>query len=381
MSPPDRIAVLTTGRQDFGIIRSTLLALRDHPRMIPLLWVGGMHLATRFGQTVTLIEADGFHVDRRLPFVSEGSDPIAETADALTAVAEAIAADAPDCLLLVGDRSETVAAGVAATLRRLPIVHLHGGEETQGAIDNAFRHALTKLSHLHLVSHPTHADRVLQMGEDPSRVVVVGSPGLDNLDRDDLLDHADLARALGTQLSPPVAVVTVHPTTLSSDVLAETRAVTSALDEHIGTVIVTAPNSDAGAQEIRSFMRTWTADDEDRSFVDALGDRLYWSLLRTADIVVGNSSSGIIEAPVAGVPVVNVGDRQLGRQRPDEFVWDCPSDASAVAEAVAQALSSAVRSSAPDPRRRREKAAPRILAALDAWNVPNPPVKVFRSRP
>jgi UDP-N-acetylglucosamine 2-epimerase (non-hydrolysing)/GDP/UDP-N,N'-diacetylbacillosamine 2-epimerase (hydrolysing) len=280
----------------------------------------------------------------------------------------------------MGDRSETLAAGLAATVAGVPIVHLHGGEETEGAIDNACRHALTKLSHLHLVSHPAHAARVVQMGEDPATVVVVGAPGLDNRYRDDLPGRGELEQSLGIALDPPVVLVTMHPTTLGQAPSDELTAVAQAMAEVPATYVVTAPNADAGGAAIREFWGRWVSGRKRVVLVETLGETRYWGLLRLGDAVLGNSSSGIIEAPVAGVPVVNVGDRQKGRLRLGG-VADVPAQADRVADAIRAALARGRDASRANGGYPDGPAAPRIVAALRAWEVPCPPRKAFREVP
>ena len=167
-----RIAVLTTGRQDYGVLRSTVHSMHNDPELDMRLWVGGMHLKERFGTSRDLIHSEGIPIAQELDFLGEPPNPIEDSSRAMTMVGNVLVSEFPDALLLVGDRSETLAAGMAATLATVPIIHLHGGEETEGAIDNAMRHALTKLSHLHLVSHPSYGKRVEQMGEDTENVVV-----------------------------------------------------------------------------------------------------------------------------------------------------------------------------------------------------------------
>ena len=376
----ERVAILTTGRQDYGILRSTVHALVDDPGIDLRLWVGGMHLSERYGMTVRLVEEDGAPIHQRLPFL--GADPASDAAGALMSTARALAEERPAALLLVGDRTETLAAGMAAVLAQVPIVHLHGGEETEGAVDNAFRHALTKLSALHLVSHADHAARVIQMGEDPARVVVVGAPGLDNVYRSDLPDRAALERSVGIALEAPVALVTVHPTTLADDPLAECRAVAGALDQVSCTVVITQPNADGGGDAIRDFWARWATRRPRTVVVDALGELRYWAMLRVVDVVVGNSSSGILEAPAAGVPSVNVGDRQAGRLRAPS-TRDVPAVAGQVAIALRSALTAEARADAatmggpylPGP------AAPRVVAALRAWLPSRSVRKPFRSVP
>jgi UDP-hydrolysing UDP-N-acetyl-D-glucosamine 2-epimerase len=310
-----------------------------------------------------------------LPFLREPPNPMADTAAALAEVGEALAADRPDALVLVGDRSEALAAGLAATIARVPIVHLHGGEESEGAIDNACRHALTKLSHLHLVSHRVHAERVLRMGEDPSCVVVVGAPALDHAFRDDLPGREELGKELGLALDPPVVLVTVHPATLGAPAREEVAAVAGAMAQVPATYVVTAPNADADGTEIADYWRGWCKGRSRVAVVDALGDRRYWAMLRLADAVLGNSSSGIIEAPALGVPVVNVGDRQRGRLRFGP-VADVPAAEPSITGALRRALA-AGRGAPGDGGYPPPPVAPRIVEALRRWQIPRPPRKRF----
>ncbi len=376
MSERRRVAVLTTGRQDYGILRSTLVLMENDPRFDVRLWVGGMHLKPDFGRTVELVREDGRKISRELDFVADASDPCGDVSRAVVEVHAAIAAERPEMLVLVGDRSETLAAAVAATVDGVPIVHLHGGEETEGAIDNAFRHALTKLGHLHLVSHERHARRVLQMGEDPAYVVVVGAPGLDNRFRSDLPGKSEIESELGSPLAPPVVVVTMHPTTLGAEPLAEVSAVAAALDAVPAMYVISQPNADGGGIVIRDFWINWARGRERVVVSRALGERLYWGLLRHTDVVLGNSSSGVIEAPALGIPVVSVGGRQKGRSRYGD-VTDVPPVTAAVATALRDALARAALSSRDAARDRffaDGPAAPRILEAIDRWR-PSPPVR------
>jgi UDP-hydrolysing UDP-N-acetyl-D-glucosamine 2-epimerase len=372
---PHRVAVLTTGRQDWGILRSTCAALARDAAFDLRLLVGGMHCSERFGATERAIAAEGFAVAERLAWPVDGRSAAEQAADALSLVAAALERQAPASLLLAGDRLETAAAALGATLARVPIVHLHGGEETQGAFDDALRHAITKLSHLHLVSHPLHAARVRAMGEDPRAVHVVGAPGLDNLTRSDLASRDELESFLGLPLEPPVVVVTVYPATLSADPVAAARAVAAAMDEVPATYVVTLPNADPGGDAARALLAA-AARGERRRAVPALGERLYWGLLRVADALLGNSSSALLEAPAAGLPAVNVGDRQKGRLRGGNVV-DVPADAGAVARGLRRALDSAFRDEArraPSPFGRGDSA-PRIVEILRAWRPPSPPSK------
>ena len=380
-----RLAVLSTGRQDWGILRSTCLALRDDHAFDLRLMVGGMHCSERFGRTVDSVLAEGFAPRETLAWIAaDRSAPAAEEAGtALAAVGGALDRQRPDALMLVGDRFETAAAALAATLAALPIVHLHGGEESEGAFDNNFRHAITKLSHLHLVSHPAHRERVIAMGEDPSTVHVVGAPGLDNAHRTDLPPRAELEGALGLKLQPPVVVVTLHPATLGGDPGREARAVSAAMDAVEATYVITMPNTDPGHEAIREAFAA-AARRPRRVAVDALGERRYWGLLRAADAVLGNSSSGLIEAPVLGLPAVNVGERERGRLRGANVI-DVPSEPAAITAGLRRALEPGFRAALTGTASPfgDGRSAARIRDVLAAWKPPRPPVKraLMEARP
>lgn len=375
---PRRLAVLTTGRQDYGILREILRLLAKDPRFDLRLWVGGMHLRERFGRTVALIREDGLPVHAELDFVSEPPEPAADSGRAVVMVAEALRRERPEALLLVGDRHEVLAAAIAGAVERVPLVHLHGGEESEGAIDNAVRHAISKLSHLHLVSHEQHARRVRQMGEEPRSVVVVGAPGLDNLLRADLPDRASLSAELGVLLVDPVVLVTLHPTTLGGVPGAEVEAVADAMAMVPATYVITQPNADAGSDTIRDFWVRWVRGRAHVTLWDALGEARYWALLRLASAVLGNSSSGIIEAPEAAVPAVNVGDRQKGRLR-GRGVIDVRAEPDAIAQVLRLALDPAFRRGITDLPATYPPgpASPRVVAALASWEPPQPPRKAF----
>ena len=319
MSNLIKAAVLTTGRQDYGVLRSTLKLLSTSKDFELVLLVGGMHLSDRYGLTVGLIEADRLPIARRLNWIERnGREPTTQeqSADTLRLVSAALSDFSPDFLFLVGDRFETAAAAFAAVLSRIPLVHLHGGEETVGAIDNQFRHAITKMSHLHLVSHSVHAKRVMQMGELPETVFVVGAPGLDNLARLDLLTKQELEKQLNMALKPPLIIVTLHPTTAITDETYKTiDLLLQVMNLRQATYIITLPNNDPGNELIRMRFRSWVEGRENARAVNALGERAYFGLMRIADLMVGNSSSGLVEAGAYQLPVIDIGSRQQGRLR------------------------------------------------------------------
>jgi UDP-hydrolysing UDP-N-acetyl-D-glucosamine 2-epimerase len=340
-----------------------------------------MHLSKRFGQTEFDLHADGFEADESLVWMDddEGTSALEQAGHALPAVGRALERLAPEAILMVGDRFETAAAALAATLQRVPIVHLHGGEETSGSMDNAFRHAITQLAQLHLVSHAVHRERVISMAVDPLNVHVVGAPGLDNLFRTDLPSPTELSRQLGIELSGPVVVVTLHPTTASSiPRSAEVSALCEAMDSVDATYVITLPNTDPGHEVIRETLLR-AAKKPRRVAVDALGSRSYWGLLKAADAMLGNSSSAIIEGSALGLPAVNIGDRQKGRLRGENAI-DVGVEPVAISTALRQALS-------PETRRACKTlhgpfghgdSAGLIVGILRAWRPPFSPTETQR---
>jgi UDP-hydrolysing UDP-N-acetyl-D-glucosamine 2-epimerase len=334
-----RFAVLTTGRQDWGILRSTCLELRAHDRVVVL--AGGMAVDPRYGQTASAVAGEGLEVIEVPWVLGDGVPHDREAASAMTALGDALRASDPAAVVLVGDRYETAVAALTATLLSIPIVHLHGGEETEGAVDNVLRHSISKLASLHFVSHPEYARRLRQLGEATETIFVSGAPGLDNLHRDDLPTRAELERRLGVSLTAPVVLVTVHPTTLALDPGEDAKAVCAAMANVDATYVITLPNTDTGASAVRSLMES-AGTGPRRAVTAALGERGYWGLLRLADAMLGNSSSGLIEAPAVSLPVVNVGDRQAGRLRGSNVI-DVAPDPVLVAAALRHALTPAFR--------------------------------------
>jgi len=371
-----RIAVLTTGRQDWGILRSTCKLLGSDSRFDLRVFAGGMHLSAAFGEGLVSLAEDGIEVCEKLRWIDDaGTTPTAQQAgEAIVQISAALERQRPDALLLVGDRFETLSAATAATLAKVPVIHLHGGEETEGAIDNSIRHAITKLAHLHLVSHPLHAERVLAMGEASNAIKMVGAPGLDNAHRTDLPSRSSLERDLGIALDAPVVLVTLHPTTLGAEPALELAALTEAMDSVDATYVITLPNADPGNELLRKGL-VEAAGHGRRLVASALGERRYWGLMRIADAMVGNSSSALIEAPVLRVPAVNIGVRQKGRLRSDNLL-DVQPSAPEIAGALKRALSPEFRASLASLGPYGDgQSAPRILAALAAWKIPVPPIK------
>lgn len=311
-------------------------------------FVTGMHLAPEFGQTISAILADGFGVSERIETILASDTPqgVAKAIGlGVIGFAQAFDRDPPDILLVLGDRFESWAAAIAALPFSIPIGHIHGGEVTVGAMDDSIRHSLTKLSHLHFVAAEEYARRIVQLGEDPWRVTVCGAPGLDTVVGTALLDRSELAIELGFYVPPESLLVTFHP--VSTDwggTARRTRALLDALSQSGRPVIFTAPNADAGGRQIRALLDEYTAAHPTARMLINAGSRIYFSLMACVSAMVGNSSSGIIEAPTFSLPVVDIGERQMGRLRAANVVH-CSEDVSSIAAAIRRATSPDFRTS------------------------------------
>ncbi len=339
-----RICVVTGSRADYGLLYWVLHDLRADDRIELQLIVTGMHLAPEFGLTVRQIENDGFEITRRVEMLLAGDTAAAvskSTALGLIGISDALDQLRPDAVVVLGDRFEILAVAVACLMHRVPLVHIAGGDITEGAIDESIRHAITKMAHLHLVTQVESARRVRQMGEDPAQVIVVGSPGLDHLTRRPLLGRDALERELGAPLGARNLLVTFHPVTLADDEglgdFEELLAALAALDPT--TVIwFTRPNADMGGRAIARRMDEFAASQGANVQVhSSLGQMRYLSLMALVDAVVGNSSSGLYEAPSLKVPTVNIGDRQRGRLAASS-VLHCVPERHAITQAIVQAL-------------------------------------------
>lgn len=342
--PTTGIGVFTATRAEYGLLRPVLAAMEASATIRPLLIVAGAHLSIRHGATLSEIEADGRRPAALVPSPMDGDDGLSAARDmaaTLSGCAEAYAALDLDAVLILGDRTEALAAAAAAVPLGLPILHLEGGHRTAGAVDDAIRHAITKLAALHFTAAEPYRRRLLQMGEAPGRVFTVGSTGVDNLMAFGRSTPAEASAVTGLDLPPGFLLVTFHPETLSKvspdhQIEAFLAGLASVQDR---AVLITLPNADAGAGAIREALSAFAAARPDRvRIAESLGARGYIAALTACAAVIGNSSSGMMEAPAAGVPVVNVGERQAGRLRTPGVI-DCPLDAEAVAEAIARALS------------------------------------------
>ena len=312
------IAVVTTSRADYSHLYWVLKDLEADPEVDLKLIVLAAHLSPEFGTTVSEIERDGFPIASRIEcLLSSDSDVgMAKTLGlAVLGLTDALAQMRPDLLLLIADRYEMLAPASVALTLRIPVAHIEGGEISEGAIDDAVRNALTKMAHIHFTSTDTARARVISMGEEPWRVHRAGAPSLDHIRRSTLLTRAELEKTLEIALADEVTVVAYHPVTLFKDTTAEADAVFGALEGLSGQIIFCYPNADAGSHELMARIRSFCASHSDAHLFINLASITYWSLLREASVLLGNSSSGIMEAASFALPVVNVGMRQQGRER------------------------------------------------------------------
>ncbi len=345
--PKRGICVVTGSRADYGILQPVLRRIVDDPAFELKLVVTGSHLSRAHGFTRDEVVADGFRIAEEVPLDLETDDAEAicrAMGDAVRGLAAAIGRSRPDILLLLGDRFEIFAAAQAALVLRVPVAHIGGGDVTEGAFDESLRHSITKMAHLHFVTHPAAARRVRQLGENPAHVFLTGSPAIDRILSLPLVDDRTIFRELGLVPASKTLLVTYHPETLSDsspgrdfeELLAALDMIHEGLQGDLG-VILTLPNADPGgraiADEIASFesKRPWA-----RSFA-SLGHVRYLSLMRASDVIVGNSSSGLHEAPSFGRPTVDIGGRQKGRLA-GESVIRCAAERGAIRDSIRKAF-------------------------------------------
>lgn len=345
------IGVVTAARSDYGIYLPVLQRIQEEPGLSLHLIVTGMHLSPEFGFTVRAIEEDGFEIGERIEMLLSSDTPegIAKSMGLGTVgFAQAYARVRPNILLVLGDRFEMHAAVVAALPFNIAVAHIHGGESTEGAIDDAIRHSITKMSHLHFAATETYAHRVIQMGEEPWRVVVSGAPSLDNLHRIPLLGREELEKQYRLRLRDPFLLVTYHPVTLEYEQTGiQVRELLAALEEMDATAIFTYPNADTHSHIVIEMIREFASQRQWAQVVVNLGTQGYFSIMKYAAAMIGNSSSGIIEAASFKLPVVNIGIRQQGRLRAKNVI-DVGCARGEIVAAIEKAVSSQFRSSLDD---------------------------------
>jgi UDP-hydrolysing UDP-N-acetyl-D-glucosamine 2-epimerase len=340
------LAVVTVGRSDYGIYLPILRAIEADADLRLHLIVSGAHLSPEFGMTVDAIEADGFTVADRVEMLVSSDSPEGTAASmglGLIGFSRVFQRSRPDMLVVLGDRFEMFAAALAALPFCIPVAHIHGGEVTHGAMDDALRHAMTKLSHVHFVSTAEYGRRVEQLGEDPWRVVISGAPALDHLRTLTLLSPSEIESRFGIAMTPAPLLVTFHPATLEPGQTEwQTRELLAALERAGLPIVFTQPNADAGGRRIGSLIDEFVPTHPLARRVDTFGTAGYFGVMRGAAAMVGNSSSGIIEAASFGLPVVNVGTRQAGRVRAANVI-DVGNTSDEILAGIRQAVDPAFR--------------------------------------
>ncbi len=327
-----KICVVTGTRAEYGLLSRLMRLIKESNQTELQIIATNMHLSPKYGNTYQEIEKDGFVIDKKIPILNEEKDDanatIKSMAKALSGFADAYDELKPDLVVVLGDRYEILAAATAALIECIPIAHIHGGEITEGAYDDAIRHSITKMSHLHFTSTEEYRRRVIQLGEQPERVFYVGALGVENITSIPLMAKEEVEESIGFMIDRNTILVTYHPVTLSRvDVKTLIKDFLSALQERTNLRIVfTMPNSDNGGSIISKEIEQFVARNNDRAICfKSLGIKRYLSLMKQVSAVVGNSSSGILEAPSFRIPTLNIGDRQTGRVAA-ESVYNCAPD-------------------------------------------------------
>jgi GDP/UDP-N,N'-diacetylbacillosamine 2-epimerase (hydrolysing) len=333
-----RICVVTGTRAEFGLLRWLMEEIKASEALTLQLVATGMHLSPEFGLTYREIEQAGFNIDAKVEMLVSADTASAVTKSmglGLIGYADVYARLSPDVIVLLGDRFEIFAAAAAAMIAGIPIAHLHGGETTEGAFDESIRHSITKMSHLHFVAAEDYHNRVIQLGEQPERVFLVGGLGIDAIKRTTLMTREALEASLDFRFGPRNLLITFHPVTLESQSSADQMSeLLSALDALQDThLIFTMPNADTGGRELAAMVDAFVATHPNARVYNSLGQLRYLSCMRFVDGVVGNSSSGLAEAPSMGIGTIDIGDRQRGRLRASSVIHCNPT-----CEQISQAL-------------------------------------------
>ncbi|MEC6408910.1 UDP-N-acetylglucosamine 2-epimerase [Achromobacter xylosoxidans] len=344
MTASRKICVVTGSRAEYGLMRSLLGAISTDPALTLQIVATGMHLSPEFGMTYRSIEEDGFHIDAKVEMLLSADSAVAVTKSlglGVIGFADAFERLAPDIVVALGDRFEILAAAQAAMLACIPIAHIHGGETSEGAFDEGIRHAITKMAQWHFVAAEPYRRRVVQLGEAPDRVFNVGAPGLDILATAKWMGRDELATSLDMELGEPLFMVTYHPVTLESrsprDAMMQLLGALEAFPQ--ATIVFTYPNADTGGRVLIDCIDQFVVRNRSRAkaFV-SLGQLRYLSLMREANVVIGNSSSGLTEAPAMKRATVNIGNRQNGRLKASSVI-DATDDQASIIDAIKQALS------------------------------------------
>jgi GDP/UDP-N,N'-diacetylbacillosamine 2-epimerase (hydrolysing) len=342
MSRKKKICILTATRAEYGLLKPVILKLMAMPALDVRVVATGMHLSPEFGLTYKEIESDVIPIDEKVEILLSSDTPVAISKTmglAMMGFADYFARLKPDMLLVLGDRYETLAVCCVAMNQRIPIAHMYGGETTEGAVDECIRHAITKLSYLHFTSTEAYRNRVIQLGETPDRVFCVGAVGIENILQEALLSKSELEESLGCVLDKPYAVITFHPVTLEDSSAEQFQQLLDVCLRHQEMKnIFCKANADVHGRIINQMIDEYTKEHDHAAVYASLGMMRYLSAVKYSAMVMGNSSSGLVEAPSFGVPTINIGDRQKGRLQA-ESVINCQPICEEIEKAVTLALS------------------------------------------
>lgn len=337
-----KICIVTSTRAEYGLLKNIIQNVENDPELECCVAVTGSHLMPELGNTVREIENDGVRIDEKIEIQMSGDSPVSMCNTmglALISFGGYFSRIKPDLVLLLGDRYEICAVACAASNLKIPIAHLYGGETTEGALDEAFRHSITKMSYLHFTSTEAYRNRVIQLGEHPQRVYHVGSTGIENIETVELLTKDALCDSIGIALGDRYAVGTFHPETLSSQSVLDCQNLMEACQSFPAIhFLFTKANSDPDGQKINALLQEYADEADNISLVASLGYKRYLSALKYCSFVIGNSSSGIVEAPSFHVPTINIGNRQAGRIQA-ESVINCEPAAGDIVKAIQRAIS------------------------------------------
>lgn len=381
-----KICFITGTRAEYGLLSRLMKMVQDDTDTQLQIIATNMHLSTKFGNTYQEIEKDGFTIDRKIPIIDDNDKDSAVTtvksmAKALAGFADAYDELKPDMVVVLGDRYEILAAATAALIERIPIAHLYGGEITEGAYDDAIRHSVTKMSHLHFTSCEEYRHRVIQLGEQPERVFNVGSIGVENIKMLPLMSKDKIEKEIDFTIDDKTILVTYHPVTLGN------RTAKEDIDDFIAAleekknlrIIFTMPNSDTGGQAIVEAINAFVAKNPSRAKAfKSLGVLRYLSVMRQVAAVVGNSSSGLVEVPSFGIPTLNIGDRQKGRIAADS-VYNCATDKTSILNGLNTIMSSEFKKKASETHNPydKESTAQSIFDIISTYDIENIKQKHF----
>ena len=378
-----RVCVVTGTRAEYGLLSRLMWLIRaDHALTLQII-ATNMHLSPEFGLTYKEIEADGFTIDKKVPMpkLADTSNGIVKSmAIELSGIADAYEELRPDLIVVLGDRYEMLIVATAALVYKIPIAHIHG-EITEGVFDDAIRHAITKMSHLHFTSTEEYSRRVIQLGEQPDRVFYVGSLGVENIKKITLMSKDEIEKSLGFELNKKTVIATYHPVTVTKgNNRIEMDEFLTALDEEKNIrILFTMPNSDTGGAYISKKINEFVARNKERAIAfTSLGVKRYLSAMSHVAAVIGNSSSGIIEAPSLGIPTLNIGDRQKGRVICDSII-SCHSNKDSIRNGLKKVLSEEMAEIAKEVRNpyEKENTAQSIFNVIKSYSLNNLTQKSF----